>query len=197
MSDDKPVLRQSGLLEKRSVVLDRDHLRLTIDRRTDRHTYDFRYEDIDSTVTFRREKAQPNYALHVITRNAAIVFLFLTLFGVIDGWRWFGALAASALVFFVIHASTFKHLLVIRTDRPEELALIRDEPSEQEVDAFVETLFEVRNDYLKSRFHEERFNDSVDRLEWLRWLRLRKVLSETEYEAELVGLQLPPDQQPN
>ena len=88
---------------------------------------------------------------------------------------------------------TARRFLVIETDKDEELALFREKPSSEEVDDFVQELFDRRNDFLKDRFHEERFNENIDRRAWLQWLRRRKVFSEVEYEAELVGLEAPID----
>ncbi|ANM31349.1 hypothetical protein ABI59_19875 [Acidobacteria bacterium Mor1] len=193
MSNVKNVLRQKGILENRRVALCDDHVQLTIESRTEQRTVDIPYGDIGPKVSFRSEKLQPNYGMHVITRNLAVVFLFASLFGAYDGWRWFGVMLASSAIFFVFHTVTARRFLVIETDKEEELALFREKPSSEEVDDFVEALFDRRNGFLKDRFHEERFNENIDRRAWLQWLRRRKVFSEVEYEAELVGLEAPVD----
>ncbi len=193
MSRAENVLRQKGILENRRVSLCDDHVQLIIESRTEQRTVDFPYGDIGPKVSFRSEKLQPNYGMHVITRNLAVVFLFASLFGAYDGWRWFGVMLASSAIFFLFHVVTARRFLVIETDKDEELALFREKPSSEEVDDFVQELFDRRNDFLKDRFHEERFNENIDRRAWLQWLRRRKVFSEVEYEAELVGLEAPID----
>ena len=181
-------LRQENVFENRRARLLEDHVELKIDSRSLETTLEFPYDRIGARVTYRREKPQPNYAIHVLTRNAAIVLFFCSVFGAFDGWRWFLAMLASSVVFFVIHAYTYKSLLTIETDGADELELLRAHPSKEEVDSFVQALFDKRNAYVRGLYAERRLEPSFDHRSWLRWMRDRKVLSPTEYESELSSL---------
>ncbi len=182
-------LRQENMFENRRARLLEDHVELKIDSRSLETTLEFPYDTIGPRVTYRREKPQPNYAFHVITRNAAIILFFCSLFGAFDGWRWFLATLLSSIVFFVIHAYTYKSLLTIETDGSDELELLREHPSKEEVDHFIQTLFDKRNEYVKRLYAERSLDPSLDHGSWLRWMRDRKVLSPNEYESELSKLQ--------
>ncbi|MDX1499331.1 MAG: hypothetical protein R3176_05510 [Woeseiaceae bacterium] len=190
MTDERPVsLRQENMFENRRARLLEDHVELRIDSRSLETTLEFPYDAIGPRITYRREKPQPNYALHVLTRNAAIILFFCSLFGAFDGWRWFLAMLLSSIVFFVIHACSYKSLLTIETDGPDELELLREHPSKEQVDHFVQTLFAKRNEYIRRLYTEKSLDPSTDRASWLRWMRDRKVLSPAEYEAELAEVQ--------
>lgn len=183
------ILRQENMFESMRARLLRDHVELKIDSRSLETTLEFAYEAIGPRVTYRREKAQPNYAIHVLTRNAAIVLFFCSVFGAFDGWRWFLAMLLSSIVFFMIHAYTYRSLLIIETDGTDELQLLRKHPGKEEVDQFVLSLFDKRNEYVKHLYAGKSLDPSTDRESWLRWMRDRKVLSATEYESELSRLQ--------
>ena len=182
-------LRQENMFENRRVRLLEDHVELKIDSRTMETTLEFPYDTIGPRITYRREKPQPNWAIHVVTRNAAITLFFCSIFGAFDGWRWFLAMLLSSAVFFVVHAYTFRSLLTIETEGTDTLELLREHPSKEEVDDFVQRLFDRRNAHVKNLYAERRLDRSVDREAWLRWMRARKVLSSKEYEAELSKLQ--------
>ena len=149
---------------------------------------EFPYDEIGPGVTYRREKSQPTYSFHVLTRNAAIVLLFCSAFGAFDGWPWFFAIALSSLVFFMIHAFARRSLLTIECDGSDDLELLREVPSRAEVDQFVDELFEKRNEHIKNRYAEKALDPDTDREGWLNWMRTRKVLSSTEYEREVSKL---------
>ena len=72
-------LRQENMFENRRARLLEDHVELKIDSRSLETTLEFPYDTIGPRVTYRREKPQPNYALHVLTRNAAIILFFSSL----------------------------------------------------------------------------------------------------------------------
>lgn len=181
-------LRQETMLENRRVRLLDDQVELKIDGRSLETRLEFPYDTIGPRVTYRREKPQPNYALHVLTRNTAIILFFCSAFGAFDGWRWFFAMLLSSIVFLIIHAYTYKHLLTIETDGPDKLELFRTKPDEEHVDRFVQRLFDKRNEYVKVLYAEKILDPSTDRASWLKWMRDRKVLSRTEYESELAKL---------
>ncbi len=181
-------LRQEKLLETRRVRLREDHVELKIEGRSLETTLEFPYDTIGPRVTYRREKPQPNYAMHVLTRNAAIILFFCSVFGAFDGWRWFFAMLVSSVVFFVIHAYTYKSLLTIETDGSDELELLRAHPAREDVEQFVQALFERRNEYVKRLYAERSMDRSFDHLSWLRWMRDRKVLSTAEYESEMARI---------
>ncbi len=190
MSDSLDIsLRQENMFENRRERLLDDHVELKIDSRSLETSLEFPYDAIGPRVTYRREKSQPNYAFHVLTRNGAIILLFCSVFGAFDGWRWFFAMLLSSLVFFIIHAYTYKHFLTIETDGSDELELLREQPNKEEVDQFVQVLFDKRNEYVKRLYAEESLDPSTDRVSWLKWMRDRKVLSPTEYGSELRKLQ--------
>lgn len=181
-------LRQENVFENRRARLLDDHVELKIDSRSLETTLEFPYDTIGHRITYRREKPQPNYALHVLTRNAAVILFFCSLFEAFDGWRWFFAMLLSSIVFFVIHAYTYRSLLTIETDGTNELELLREHPDKQQVDDFVKALFDKRNAYVKRLYSEKCLNPSTDRAAWLRWMRDRRVLSSAEYESELARL---------
>lgn len=188
---DAGCLRQENVFENRRARLLDDHVELRIDSRFLETALEFPYDRIGPRITYRREKPQPNYALHVLTRNAAIVFLFCSLFGAFDGWRWFFAMLASSVVFFLIHSYTYRNLLIIETDGNDELELLRDHPSKKAVDDFVQQLFETRNAYVKDLYVRRCVDASTDRAAWLKWMRDRKVLSSAEFDSEWAKLATP------
>ncbi len=177
------------MFESRRVRLLEDHVELKIESRTLETTLEFPYDTIGPRITYRREKPQPNWAIHVATRNAAIVLFFCSALGAFDGWRWFLAMLLSSVLFFVIHAYTFRSLLAIETEGPDELELLREHPNKDSVDEFVQQLFDCRNAYVKKLYAEKSLDQSVDREAWLQWMLARKVLSTSEFEAELSQLQ--------
>lgn len=181
-------LRQEKMFETRRVRLLDDHVELKVEDRTVETSLEFPYDEIGSSITYRREKSQPTYSFHVLTRNAAIVLLFCSVFGAFDGWSWFFAITLSSLVFFVIHAFARRSLLTIESDGSDELELLRETPSRVEVDQFVEELFDRRNEYVKKLYAEKALDPNTDRERWLEWMRARKVLSSAEYDRELTKL---------
>ena len=186
-------LRQEKIFETRRARLLEDHVELRIENRSLETTLEFPYDKVGSQITYRREKPQPNYALHVVTRNAAIILFFCSALGAFDGWRWFFALSLASLVLFVIHACTYRSFLTIESDALDELELLRGHPSKEEVDRFVDALFDRRNQYVKCLYAEKSLDPTTHRASWLEWMRDRKILSTTEYEAELVKLQQSPE----
>ena len=178
-------LRQENVFENRRARLLEDHVELKIDSRWLETKLEFPYDKIGPRITYRREKPQPNYAMHVLTRNAAIILLFCSAFGAFDGWRWFFAMLLSSVVFFLIHSYTYRSLLTIETDGSDELELLRLHPNKEDVDNFVQALFDKRNEYIKQLYAEKSLDPSTDRAAWLRWMRDRKVLSPTEFESEI------------
>jgi len=149
----KPTLEQKRLLEQRTFILHSDRVEVRVADRTAEDTFFVPYEHINNGKRFTRKKGQPNYGVYVISRNVAIVLFFCRIFGAMDTWSWFFAFFASAFIFFGIHVYTVKRFIELKVTGPEPLILFQDEPSEEAVLAFLDTLYTHRDQYLRTHYY--------------------------------------------
>lgn len=187
----KESIEQEKLLEKRKLILHSDRVEVRIaDRKEERTSY-FRYEDIGNDKQFRREKSQPNYGIHVITRNLAIITFFLRLFGAIDSWSWALAFFSSSVVFFIVHVFTYRSLIQLEVLSDDKLELFKEIPSEEEVNGFLEQLYSQRNKYLRENYFTPCDSSSEQGKSVLNWLLELNVITKPEYSMKMQMRQKP------
>lgn len=183
----KPSIEQVKLLEERKLILHTDRVEMRVADRKVENTSFFRYEDIGNDKRFRRVKSQPNYSMYVITRNVAIVLFFCRLFGAIEEWSWALAFFVSSIVFFVIHAYTYKSLITLEVDGEDELELYKDEPSAEEVKTFLDELYTHRNAYLREHYFTPCDASTEQGKALLKWLLDLNAITKPEYAKKIAA----------
>ena len=178
-------LEQERLLEKRTIILHSDRVEVRVADRKNERTEFYSFEDITNEKSFRRVKPQPNYALHVLTRNAAVILFFAKMFGAIEDWSWFFACLASSVVFFVIYAVVSSTYIELLTTTARPLTLLRQDPSEQKVNEFIDALYTKRNAYLREHYYVPSDGYSVDGQSLLKQLLDMNVISKPEYDLKM------------
>ncbi|RNC83028.1 MAG: hypothetical protein ED557_09920 [Balneola sp.] len=176
---------QKTLFEKRVMILHYDRVEQIMSERNLEQSKFFRYEDITNDKIFRREKSQPNYGLHVITRNISIILFFCGLFGAIEDWSWFFAFFSSSTVFFFIHLFTFKNYIEIKVEGGENLMLFKDKPGENEVDNFLGSLYLERNKYLKEHYYTTSDPSTDQGKSVLKWLLNINAITKPEFDKRI------------
>lgn len=178
-------LEQERLLEKRTLILHSDRVEVRVADRKSERTEFYSFEDITNEKSYRRVKPQPNYALHVMTRNAAIILFFAKLFGAINDWSWFFACLASSAVFFVIYALVSSSYVELLTTSARPVALLRQDPTEEKVNEFIDALYVKRNTYLREHYYIPSDGYSLDGQSLLKQLLDMNVISKPEYDQKV------------
>ncbi len=181
-------LEQNRLAEQRKLILHADRVELLVCQRKTKSTTFFRYEDITNGKTFLRQKSQPNYGLYVIARNCSIFLLFASVFGAVESWAWFFAALTSSIVFFCIHAFSFRSLIELDVDGQHRLALFKDEPTEEAASLFLEELYARRNEYLRKQYYLSCDGTTEHGQVMLGWLLYLDAITQPEYDLKMKGV---------
>lgn len=120
------------------------------------------------------------------------VLLFISLISIIyrndkdfdpDLWKfWTFAFIVSAFLYFVTRENLWK----IKVQNNTYLFILKNVPNKEEVNSFIDALFEARNKYLKETYSELNRNVSYEtQLQNLQWLKRIEAIKKVEFEKKL------------